>query len=148
MSTEWNNKMCGRDTTCALVLDHSTVSRYHAQIELADDERVFVCDNGSRNGTFLNRNDSWIRIKKVTLCIGDQIRFGDIEVSLKDITAVFGRHSNARLEARHFALGASAKSYLTKPDQGPVLQKPRRNPVTGKIEERQPGQAESTQTQT
>ena len=148
MTTKLDNKMCGRDTTCELVLDHSTVSRYHAQIELADDDMVFVCDNGSRNGTFLNRNDSWIRIKKVTLCIGDRIRFGDIEVSLKDITAVFGRHSSARLEARHFALGAGAKSFIRQLDHGPVLQKPRRNPATGKIEERQPGQADLTQTRT
>jgi len=140
--------MCGRDSACDLVLDHTTVSRYHAQIELADDDRVFVCDNDSRNGTFLNRNDSWIRIKKITLCIGDRIRFGDIEVSLKDITAVFGRHSNARLEARHFALGAKAKSFAKKLDQGPALQKPRRNPVTGKIEERQSKQADLTQTRT
>ena len=148
MSTQLNSKMCGRETTCDLVLDHSTVSRYHAQIELADDGLVFVCDNDSRNGTFLSRNDSWIRIKKVTLCIGDRIRFGDIEVSLKDITAVFGRHSNARLEARHFALGTGAKSFVRQLDHGPILKKPRRNPATGKIEERQPGQADSTQTRT
>ena len=148
MSTQLNSKVCGRETTCDLVLDHSTVSRYHAQIELADDDRVFVCDNDSRNGTFLNRNDSWIRIKKVTLCIGDRIRFGDIEVSLKDITAVFGRHSNARLEARHFALGTGAKAFVRQLDHGPALQKPRRNPATGKIEERQPGQADLTQTRT
>ena len=148
MNTDLNIKMCGRETTCDLILDHTTVSRYHAQIELADDDRVFVCDNASRNGTFLNRNDSWIRIKKVTLCIGDRIRFGDIEVSLKDITAVFGRHSNARLEARHFALGTGAKSFARQVDHGPVLQKPRRNPATGKIEEIQAGQADSTQTRT
>jgi pSer/pThr/pTyr-binding forkhead associated (FHA) protein len=148
VTTELNTKVCGRETTCDLVLDHSTVSRYHAQIELADDDRVFVCDNDSRNGTFLNRNDSWIRIKKVTLCIGDRIRFGDIEVSLKDITTVFGRRSNARLEARHFALGAGAKPFAKQVDHGPVLQKPRRNPATGKIEEIQTGQADSTQTRT
>jgi hypothetical protein len=51
---------------------------------------------------------------------------------------VFRNNSNARLEARHSSVkhgtGAAAK-YAKPPDMGPVLQKPRRNPMTGKIEE-------------
>ncbi len=134
-------KTCGRDSSCDLVLDHPSASRLHARIELADDGLVGLQDTGSRNGTFLNRNDSWIRVRKVTLCIGDRIRFGEIEVPLERLTAVFGSRSRARLEARHFPLrheNKGAKAYTGHSDQGPLLKKPRRNPLTGKIEERRP----------
>ncbi len=137
-------KTCGRETSCALVLEHSTVSRLHARIELADDGLVCVLDSDSQNGTFLKRNDHWVRIRKATLCIGDCIRFGDIEVSLDRLIAVFGQRSNARLEARHFPArhGIKASQAFTgKPDHGPVLHKPRRNPATGKIEEDRPSRA-------
>ena len=136
-----NIRTCGRDTSCDIILDHSTVSRFHARIKLADDGLVGLRDADSANGTFLNRNDTWIRIRNVTLCIGDRIRFGDIEVPLERLTAVFGNRSNARLEAKPFALrhGTSrAKTFAQGSDHEPVLQKPRRNPSTGKIEEDRP----------
>jgi len=138
------SKTCGRETSCALVLEHSTVSRLHARIELADDGLVCVQDADSQNGTFLKRNEHWIRIRKVTLCIGDRIRFGDIEVSLDRLIAVFGQRSNARLEAQHFPLRhgkKTNKAFTGKLDHGPVMNKPRRNPSTGKIEEDRPSRA-------
>ena len=128
----------GRETSCDLVLENPTVSRIHAHIELADDGQVSVLDSGSRNGIYLNRNDAWIRVRRATLCIGDRVRFGECEVPLERITAVFGNRSGARLGAKHFSLRAGKKG--NKPvvdwdDPAPLLQKPRRNPVTGKIEE-------------
>ena len=128
----------GRETSCDLVLEHPTVSRVHARIELADDGRVSVLDSDSRNGTYLNRNDAWIRVRKVTLCVGDRIRFGEHEVPLERLTAVFGNRSGARLGAQHFSLRDGQrrkKSAAEWDDPAPLLQKPRRNPVTGKIEE-------------
>jgi pSer/pThr/pTyr-binding forkhead associated (FHA) protein len=134
-------KTCGREPSSDLVLDQVTVSRLHARIELADDGLVLIEDAGSENGTFLNRNDTWIQIKRVTLCIGDRIRFGDCEVPLERITAVFHNRSDVRLEARHFPLrhshiAADLRSGLK--DSASDLQKPRRNPSTGKIEDKQP----------
>ena len=77
----------------------------------------------------------------VVLCIGDRIRFGDCEVPLQHITAVFGRRSRARLEARHFPprhsqvpVGLRAGMKDTARD----MHKPRRNPATGKIEDERP----------
>lgn len=148
MKTGLKTKTCGREPSSDLVLDDATVSRLHAHIELAGDGLVNVQDNHSRNGTFLNRNDSWIRVRKVTLCIGDRIRFGDVEVPLERFTAVFGPGAKTRLEARHFALSRGARSFARQLDHEPALQKPRRNPLTGKIEENQPQQAEPTDTRT
>jgi pSer/pThr/pTyr-binding forkhead associated (FHA) protein len=144
VKTEMKIKTCGRETSCDLVLEHSTVSRLHARFELAADGLVNVLDSDSRNGTFLNRNDRWIRIRKVTLCIGDRIRFGDIEIPLERLTMVFGHRANARLEAKHFPFRPGNKNALLnarKTDHGPVMQKPRRNPKTGKIEEERAGKA-------
>ena len=139
MSTATEFKTCGRDPACDLAFDDVTLSRVHARLELAADGLVTVHDLDSSNGTFLNRNDSWVRVKKVTLCIGDRIRFGDLEVALEKLTAVFGKRANTRLEARRFHV----RKTMTRPsaghaDRGPALAKPRRNPVTGKIEEDRP----------
>ncbi|MBT8075374.1 MAG: hypothetical protein KJN61_02805, partial [Gammaproteobacteria bacterium] len=64
---------------------------------------------------------------------------------LERLTAVFGEASGARLEARHFPSGhAHANVNVSgKTDHGASLKKPRRNPVTGKIEDErsQPGTA-------
>ena len=121
-----------------MVVEHPTVSRLHARIELAEDGLLFLQDADSSNGMFLNRNDSWIRARRITLCIGDKIRFGDCEVPLEKLTAVFGNRSNAKLEAMHFPMrkgvsGAGFNADMKDPVNS--LHKPRRNPATGKIEE-------------
>ena len=132
-------KTCGRDPACDLAFDDVTLSRVHARLELAADGLVTVHDLGSSNGTFLNRNDRWVRVKKVTLCIGDRIRFGDLEVALEKLTAVFGKRANTRLEAQRFHVRKTmAVSSAGRAGHGPALAKPRRNPVTGKIEEDRP----------
>lgn len=141
MSAGSKIKTIGREPSCDLVLEHSTLSRLHARIELGDDGLVSIHDAGSSNGVFLNRNDNWIRARKVTLCIGDRIRFGDMEVGLEKLTALFGKRATTRLEARRFPIRhakAIARPMSGQPDHGPSLQKPRRNPVTGKIEEERP----------
>jgi pSer/pThr/pTyr-binding forkhead associated (FHA) protein len=123
------------------VLDHVTLSRLHAHIELAGDGRVSIQDAGSSNGTYVNRNDCWVRAKRVTLSIGDRIRFGDIEVPLQTLTALFGKHAGIHLEARRFPIRqarAVARQVTGLHDHGPPLNKPRRNPATGKIEEDRP----------
>jgi pSer/pThr/pTyr-binding forkhead associated (FHA) protein len=132
------SKTAGREPSCDLVCEHVTVSRFHARIELGDDGFVSLVDTGSGNGTFLNRNDSWIRVRKITLCIGDRIRLGECVVPLEHLTAVFGNRSNVRLEAKHFPLrpgDMATRSFADLQDPGSMLQKPRRNPTTGKIEE-------------
>jgi len=131
-------RTCGRDPACDLVLEHPTLSRLHARLELAADGLVWVHDADSSNGTFVNRNDAWVRIKKLVLCIGDRIRFGDVEVPLNELTAAFGRHADTRLEAKRFRVTHARNTVRPSAGQtghGPAMNKPRRNPVTGKIEE-------------
>lgn len=122
-------KTCGRDTSCDLGIEDATVSRIHARIRLADDGVVWVQDNDSSNGTFLHRCDRWIRIGKASLCIGDGIRFGDLEVPLEDLTALFAGAPKLRLRARRFP-------FQVKTAPAEQIHKPRRNPATGRVEEK------------
>lgn len=131
-------KTCGRDAQCDIVLEKPGIEPLHASLELADDGLVRIIDAGSDSGTFLKRNDVWVRVIKVILCIGDRIRFADVEVSIDRLVSVFGDDSNARLEAKHFSPGhvrSGTRLFVKHHDHGPVMQKPRRNPTTGKIEE-------------
>jgi len=133
-----NAKTIGREAACDLVLEHTAASRTHARLELAEGGSLWVVDADSRNGTFLHRNDNWIRVRRVTLCVGDRIRFGDCEVPLQQLTAVFGTRAKIRLGAKHFSLRQGrqgSKSFAGWDEPGPSLQKPRRNPLTGQIEE-------------
>ncbi len=131
-------KHIGREASCDLVLEHSTVSRQHARLELVDDGTVWVTDTDSRNGTFLQRNKQWIRLLKVSLCVGDRLRFGDCEVPLQQLTSVFGNRAGIKLGAQHFTLrqGSPTHRKVTGWDEpGPALHKPKRNPLTGQLEE-------------
>ena len=128
-------KTIGREGSCDLVLEHTTASRQHARLELAEDGSMWVVDAESSNGTFLKRNDGWIRVLRVTLCIGDRIRFGDSEVPLQQLSAVFGRRANVRLGEKHFSLRQGSKTVAAWDQPAPSLRKPRRNPLTCQIEE-------------
>ena len=132
-------KTIGRESNCDLVIEDTTASRHHANIELAEDGSVWVVDADSRNGSFLNRNDAWIRFRKVTLCVGDRIRLGDYEVPLQQLAGVFGKRADVKLGEQHFSLrqGRKGSRKLTGWDEpGNSLQKPKRNPLTGQIEEK------------
>jgi pSer/pThr/pTyr-binding forkhead associated (FHA) protein len=131
-------KTIGQDKSCDIVLDDDTVSGIHARLDLADDGLISVSDAGSEHGVFLNRNAQWIRVKRVTLCSGDKISFGQLQVPLGQLVSVFGENSRARLERKQVVLDrikTATGSSSHHAESGANLQKPRRNPVTGKIEE-------------
>lgn len=133
-----HTKIIGQDKSCDIVLDDGSVSGSHARLELADDGLISVTDNESDNGVYLNRNERWIKVKRVTLCSGDKICFGQVQVPLGQLASAFGENSNAKLEKKRVLLSrmkSAAGSFSHHAESGTVLQKPRRNPVTGKIEE-------------
>ncbi len=64
----------GRRPGCSLQLNHKTVSGQHAILEIQDDD-VFVVDDGSTNGTYVNGN----RISERThLNEADLLQFADV----------------------------------------------------------------------
>jgi pSer/pThr/pTyr-binding forkhead associated (FHA) protein len=131
-------KTIGRAADCDLVLEHESVSRRHAGIEVTAEGYLAVQDLHSSNGTFLHRNGRWIRSRKVILGTQDRIRFGDHEVSLDRLVSLFGAQSRVRLREGYSVRGKPLlfdhfPGDLPKPKI--VLENPRRNPLTGDIEE-------------
>ncbi len=131
-------KTIGRGSECDIVLDHASVSRNHASIHVTEEGYLAVRDCNSGNGTFLHRNGRWIRIRKVGLGTADRIRFGEKEVPLDRLIEAFGNKVRVRLRDGWSVRGKPLlfdQTFAGIPRQKPVLENPRRNPVTGKIEE-------------
>jgi diguanylate cyclase (GGDEF)-like protein len=63
----------GRDKTADIQLDDANVSRQHAQI-IFEEEKIYIEDLGSRNGTFLN--DEATGSGKIELAKEDMIKLG------------------------------------------------------------------------
>ena len=61
----------GRSPDCGIFLDDVTVSRRHAVLRLRDNH-VFIEDQGSLNGTFVNRK----RVESAQLDDGDEVQIG------------------------------------------------------------------------
>ncbi len=66
----------GRSSSNDLVFNHLSLSRHHARV-LKKEDKWYVEDSGSRNGTFLNG----VRIRQTTaLKSGDMIQLGEITI--------------------------------------------------------------------
>ncbi|KAK0584085.1 hypothetical protein LWI29_007387 [Acer saccharum] len=67
--------MFGRVDLCDFVLEHPTISRFHAVIQFRKSGAAYLYDVGSTHGTFVNKNQVKKRVY-VDLHVGDVIRFG------------------------------------------------------------------------
>jgi DNA-binding winged helix-turn-helix (wHTH) protein len=78
------DNVIGRDPRCDVWLDHSGVSRRHAQIRVArGEERPLLTDLESTNGTFLKGK----RVESATpLADGDVIKVGSLSVKFREWT--------------------------------------------------------------
>lgn len=135
---ENDSKTMGRATACDYTVEDASVSRLHATVRVTEEGYLAVHDTGSSNGTFLRRSGRWIRIRRVILGTQDRLRLGDSEVPLDDLVALFGNHGRVRLREGYSARGKPLvfEEYpgdLPRPRV--VLENPRRNPLTGDIEE-------------
>ncbi|KAL9226483.1 hypothetical protein vseg_002290 [Gypsophila vaccaria] len=67
--------MFGRIDLCDFVLEHPTISRFHAVIQFNGGGDAFLYDLGSTHGTFINKKQVKAKVY-VDLHVGDVIRFG------------------------------------------------------------------------
>ena len=70
--------MLGRDATCEIIIDHPSVSRFHARLSVAADV-LTVEDNDSKNGT---RVDGKKLAEALVVRSGQKITFGRIETTV------------------------------------------------------------------
>ncbi|KAF7100700.1 hypothetical protein CFC21_102182 [Triticum aestivum] len=67
--------MFGRIDLCDFVLEHPTISRFHAVLQFRNDGQVFLYDLGSTHGSSINKTQ--VKKKMYTpIHVGDVIRFG------------------------------------------------------------------------
>ena len=130
------SRTIGNWDQCDLVVQGERVSPIHAHAQLNSEGYITVLDAGSDHGTWLQRNTQWIRVVKVELGSGDRIRFGDSEVELEQLIKLFGERVRVQLNDRqNLRLPAMLAERLAAAEKRVILERPRRNPETGNIEE-------------
>jgi hypothetical protein len=133
-----DSKTIGRSASCDLHLEHDSVSRLHATVRITPEGYLALQDAGSSNGTFLNRHGHWVRARRVVLGTRDRLRLGEHELPLDELVDLFGESRRVRLREGYSARGRPLV-FAGDPGQPSnsrvVLENPRRNPVTGDIEE-------------
>lgn len=135
---EHDSKTIGRAPDCSLLLDDPSVSRRHASAAVTPEGYLAIRDHGSSNGTWLCRNGRWVQARRVILGTRDRIRFGDVEVPLERLVELFGRSSRVRLHDIYTVHGQPLILEGEASRQRTVFEHPRRNPLTGDIEEHRP----------
>ncbi|CAN6477446.1 unnamed protein product [Victoria cruziana] len=67
--------MFGRIDSCDFILEHPSISRFHAVLQFKGNGEAFLYDLGSTHGTFINKSQVKGKMYK-DLHVGDVIRFG------------------------------------------------------------------------
>ncbi len=52
------------------------ISRRHAELTITDKNTFYLVDANSQNGTFVERNGQWVRLRQAQVVPTDRIRFG------------------------------------------------------------------------
>lgn len=68
-----------------IVISDQTVSRRHATLCEEADGTFVICDTGSTSGTFLKTNGGWRRIMQANVRLGDSIRLGGVNTTIKEL---------------------------------------------------------------
>ena len=77
----------GRSGTDVVLTDaNQSVSKRHAELTISPDGRAYyLVDCGSSNGTFILRQGSWQRIKQETVGADDHLRFGAVQIPMREL---------------------------------------------------------------
>ncbi|MDT8319919.1 MAG: FHA domain-containing protein [Xanthomonadales bacterium] len=129
----------GRGSDCDLVIDDASVSRIHVQVEVTREGYLAVQDMDSRNGSFLYRKGRWLRAQRIVLGSDDRLRLGDHELSPGQLVALFSGIPGVGLREGYAVRGKPLlfdKLLADLPSPKVIFEQPRRNPLTGTIEEK------------
>ena len=88
----------GRDPSAAIVLQHETVSRVHAELVPVTDGQIYITDCASTSGTFIDEGGRWHEISQSFVGAGGRLRFGEVEVSVQRLLVDISRLSAAKGE--------------------------------------------------
>ncbi len=97
--------LVGRDEGCELVLPTTDVSRAHARI-LQIDDRYFIEDLGSTNGTFVNE----MSVARAELHEGDQVQIGAHKLVFQDGQLVHYQSHGMRVDVTNLSKDVKTRS--------------------------------------
>jgi len=78
----------GRSDTNDIVLDDTSISRKHAELEDLGGGAWRLTDIGSSAGTFVKEGDQWTQISSADIETETEVRFGEAEFNLAEIISV------------------------------------------------------------
>ena len=75
----------GQDETCDIVITSNTfISRKHCEISFSD-EKIYLADLGSTNGTYIMVDGDWEPVKDaVEISVGDQFMIANTVLTLQE----------------------------------------------------------------
>ena len=117
----------GRDPSCDVPIAHDSVSRVHAEVELAPDGQLFVADCRSRNGTFVMEGSVSRRVTQATVPGNGVLRFGEVDIPARDL---LGRLAQPE------AAGPPPSRFTRCRRDGAVVPEGRPCPVCGQVVDR------------
>jgi hypothetical protein len=79
----FNRTLIGRDQDCDVRISNHEVSRHHAVV-FREDDRSFLLDLGSSNGTFVNAKR--VSAEPAVVIAGDSVLLGDLSFTYRAIT--------------------------------------------------------------
>ena len=88
MSARTQTVTIGRGRDCDLLLTHNSISRKHAELIIDSDGGYGIRDLQSTGGTFLLRGGQEIPVTETKLNPGDTLRFGNYDISLKNLLSL------------------------------------------------------------
>ena len=115
----------GRDAAAAITVQHTTVSRLHAEVIPLPDGRLYVTDCASRNGTFINEDGHWRKISQDFASAGARLRFGEVETSVPHLLTIIARLQDSG------SAGAAGPAVAEQEEQLDASQGVALNPDTG-----------------
>ncbi|MEO8026897.1 MAG: FHA domain-containing protein [Bryobacteraceae bacterium] len=89
----------GRDRTCDIPIADDSVSRLHAEISFSERGQIVLTDLRSQNGTLILRGGKSIEVHTEILTPTDEIRFGDVTLSAKDVIQSIERNAPGAFSA-------------------------------------------------
>jgi pSer/pThr/pTyr-binding forkhead associated (FHA) protein len=87
----------GRDGSCDIVLDDSSVSRWHLKLD-ADEEGIYrLTDLGSTNGTYVFKDRQPVGVLEALVTLADRVRIGKYDFSVRELVSL-ARGRRARVQ--------------------------------------------------
>ena len=125
--------LIGRHQDCDLVLDDSSVSRYHAEVVLTPEGGYYIADRGSSGGTFIHSGSGWRPVRQELVNSTDRLRFGDHEISASRLISLRAPAGCGGAAAGLSGQGAAHEPPAREDDGLDPNKKIMRNPDTGEL---------------